>query len=302
MKQYPNLYLLGAAKCGTTSLHNYLSQHPDICMSIPKEPFFFEVEYERGLDFYMEKYFRHYSGQSVIGDGRHRHLYLPFVLPRIKENAPSDAKFLVIVRHPVDRAYSHWWHFYSRGIENKLFVEAIDDNIKRIQEGPHFVSEQDALLYKKSFDWNDGFSPYRSYVDSGFYAEQIQRYIDSFGSDRIKILFLSDLISDPDSVMASIFEFIGVSSDLQIKFTTNNVSLSAMGVTIFNMLKNIPGRKIFPKFLRTALSDRIQRTFSASKKGSLMPTDLRKRLISIYEPYTLKLEHMTGRLLEGWRE
>jgi hypothetical protein len=74
----PTFLLLGAAKCGTTSLAYYLSQHPDVCFSDPKEPIFFEAEYEKGLDHYWQKYFQAWSGERAIGEGRPWNLYLPF--------------------------------------------------------------------------------------------------------------------------------------------------------------------------------------------------------------------------------
>lgn len=139
-----NLFVLGAAKCGTTTLHHYLNQHPSILMAHPKEPLFFEAEYECGNDFYHEKYFATWDGQPIQGEARHRNLYLPFVVPRIKAYAPDDAKFLVILRNPVDRAYSHWWHNYSWGDEKKSFEEAIEDNLERLEKGHLFETEQDA--------------------------------------------------------------------------------------------------------------------------------------------------------------
>lgn len=301
MKQFPNLYVLGAAKCGTTSLHYYLAQHPDICMSVPKEPFFFEAEYERGIDYYCDKYFSHWSGQPVVGDARHRNLYLPFVLPRIKECAHSDAKFLVIVRHPVDRAYSHWWHNYSRGIEKKSFADAIESNFRRLEVGPFFESEPDAALYKKTFDYKSGSSPYESYVDSGFYAEQIRRFVDAFGVKKVKVLFLDDLMVNPKMVMTDVFQFIGVNDNQHIDYSKNNEALSMAGINIFTFLKKLPGRKLFPKPLRAIVSNKIQEYFRGEKQAGLIPNDMRGRLLAIYAPHTSELEHMTGRMLDNWR-
>ena len=72
-----------AAEAGTTSLYYYLSQHPDICMSHPKEPMYFWAEYESGSDFYLGKYFKHWNGQSHVGEASHRNLFFPFVPSRI---------------------------------------------------------------------------------------------------------------------------------------------------------------------------------------------------------------------------
>jgi hypothetical protein len=90
----PNFFILGAAKCGTSSLRGYLSRHPEVFMSDPKEPFFFEAEYEKGFDFYWRRYFSDWQGEPAIGEARHRNLFLPYVTKRIAASVP-DAKLLM---------------------------------------------------------------------------------------------------------------------------------------------------------------------------------------------------------------
>lgn len=94
---YPDFFILGAAKCGTTSLHAWLDFHPDILMSDPKEPFFFEAEYERGREYYRETYFKHWQGQPLTGDARHRNLYFSYIPERIRELNPA-ARFIILLR------------------------------------------------------------------------------------------------------------------------------------------------------------------------------------------------------------
>src|SRR5437016_1099947 len=84
----PSIFLLGAAKCGTTTLSTLLEGLPDVCFSVSKEPWFFEVEYEQGLDYYRRRYFRHWCGESLLAEGRHRNLYLPWVPQRIHTTNP----------------------------------------------------------------------------------------------------------------------------------------------------------------------------------------------------------------------
>ena len=111
----PTFFILGTSKAGTTSLHHYLAQHPDILMSDPKEPPYFRLEYERGAEYYWRTYYRRWSGQRQVGDGSPQNLYLPFVAPRIAASVP-DAKLIVLCRHPVDRAVSAWWHNSRAGL------------------------------------------------------------------------------------------------------------------------------------------------------------------------------------------
>ena len=96
----PDFFILGAAKAGTTSLFELLKLHPDVFMSSPKEPFFFEYEYEKGLGFYSRTYFRGWNGQKRIGEARVSHLLLPFVPGRIRASRP-EARLIAILRDPV---------------------------------------------------------------------------------------------------------------------------------------------------------------------------------------------------------
>ena len=93
----PTFLILGTSKAGSTSLYHYLSQHPDIFMSQPKEPPFFQVEYQRGIDYYWRSYFRKYAGQKEIGEGCTRNLHLPFAScskaasPQLKRSSTASS-------------------------------------------------------------------------------------------------------------------------------------------------------------------------------------------------------------------
>ena len=295
-----NLFVLGAAKCGTTSLHHYLDQHLSIQMAHPKEPLFFEAEFELGYDYYLEKYFSGWTGQSILGEARHRNLYLPFVVPRIKAYASDDAKFLVILRNPVDRAYSHWWHNYSWGDEKRGFEEAVEVNLRRLENGPFFESHEEAVLYRETLNFRTGFSPYASYIDSGFYAEQIQRYIDAFGADRVKIMFLEDLLADPMAEMKKVFHFLGLSSNNELSFSIQNKANSKTGKKILRIIKNIPGKKILPSKFRSYLYQSIRNNFQRKAQTNTYSPALKRELISLYEPHIRELEILTMHDLSHW--
>jgi len=119
-----HFFILGAAKCGTSSLYYYLDQHPEILMSTPKETLFFEKEYHQGVDYFRSKYFPNYNGETFLGEARHRNLYLPYIPDRLAKSFP-DAKLIIMLRNPVDRAYSHYVHCKNRGIEALNFKDAI---------------------------------------------------------------------------------------------------------------------------------------------------------------------------------
>jgi hypothetical protein len=216
----PDFFLLGAAKAGTTSLHHWLSQHPDVCMSEPKEPFFFEAEYERGLGFYLEKYFRHCHDKQLLGGARHRNLYLPYVPARIRASC-RDPKFIAILRNPVDRAYSHWWHWYRLGQEDLPFGAAIRADAERIEAGFGVFTPEDIAEYVQLIG-TSGRGPYRTYLDSGYYAEQLERYFGLFPRNRFKIVLFEQLVADPTAVVREICEFLGVDAAARIDYAARN--------------------------------------------------------------------------------
>jgi hypothetical protein len=206
----PNLFVLGAAKCGTTSLHVWLNKHPEICMSSPKEPFFFESEFRLGISHYRKKYYAHWKGERFVGESRHRNLYLPYVASRVFSTSPG-AKLIVLVRNPSIRAISHWWHWYSRGIEKLPLQEALDRDSERISAGYRYRTVAEIGLYELSLD-RRGVGLYRTYLDSGYYEEQIERYLAYYDRAQMKVVFFEDLVRRPKEVMRELFEYLGVSS------------------------------------------------------------------------------------------
>jgi hypothetical protein len=236
----PSFYILGAAKCGTTSLHYYLSQHPDVCISQPKEPHYFEIEYENGSEFYRNKYFGHYKGECAVGDARAANLYVPYVPERIKDISPN-AKLIVLLRNPIMRAYSHWYQFYTMGIEPLSFDEGIAADIERIESGINFEGKEGKKLwqhYVSSFD--TGKLVYRTYVDRGYYLKQIERYLKYYDLSQIKIILFDDLKRIPKKIVADIFKFIGVDfSYSNIDFTVKNAALPKFFGKIVRIMKTI---------------------------------------------------------------
>ncbi|MEX2132610.1 MAG: sulfotransferase domain-containing protein, partial [Acidimicrobiia bacterium] len=123
MPQLPTFLIAGAMRCGTTSLNAYLREHDEITVGQPKEVHFFDQNYERGIDWYLQ----HFPGSDTakaIGEATPAYLYFPEVAERIATTLP-DVKILLLLRDPVDRAHSHYWHNRSVGREKLEFAEAI---------------------------------------------------------------------------------------------------------------------------------------------------------------------------------
>jgi hypothetical protein len=203
----PSFFVVGAAKSGTTSLHVYLDQHPDIFMSKPKEPFFFEAEYGRGPEYYYRRYFGGWRGEREVGESRHRNLYMPYIPARIQAFNPQ-ARIIAILRNPAARAISHWWHWYARGKESLPLFEALQADLERIQAGQHVRTVEEIERYRQCVG-DEGQGYYRTYLDTGYYLEQLQRYEARFGIDRIHVILMDDF-REPEKTLAGVFRFLDV--------------------------------------------------------------------------------------------
>jgi len=200
--------IVGAQKCGTTSMHNWLGQHPYICMSDPKEPQYFEREYWKGIEFYKEKYFSHYNGETHCGEARVHNLIIKYVPERVKETFP-DAKIIIMVRNPIHRYISAWNHFrvMRPGREIKTLNEAIseDEFTQQFNPNPAFQSEEE---FCTKLDPAGG--PYDcAYLETGVYIDHIRRWSEWFGG--VKVVVMEDLFR-PHKVYNEVLDFIGAGS------------------------------------------------------------------------------------------
>jgi sulfotransferase family protein len=209
--RYPSFFVLGAAKSGTTSLHLQLDQHPEIFMSKPKEPFFFEAEFERGPQFYY-KYFGGWKGETAVGESRHRNLYLPFVPARIHSYNPR-AKLIVVLRNPAERAVSHWWHWRSRGSESLSPWEACEADLARIDAGIKLESPEEIAGYAHDLRRNLR-TDHRTYLDSGYYFEQLQRYMRLFERRQLHVILFDRYVTSPAETLRELFQFLEVNESI----------------------------------------------------------------------------------------
>ena len=198
MEVWPNLFIVGAVKSGTTSLYAYLKQHPDIFFPEMKEPHFFTrpvpSEAQRHLITFVgdeESYLRLYRracGRRFRGDASPSYLWSAEAAAGIAAASP-EARIIVILRDPIERAYAQYLMDYSDGAVDRPFFEALQ------------------------IDWgrpDKGWGVSQLYVELGLYTEQIRRYRTLFGRERVLVLLLEDLKKDAHAVLARIARFLAI--------------------------------------------------------------------------------------------
>ena len=303
----PHFLILGAAKCGTTSLHGWLSQHPQILMSSPKEPVYFELEYDRGPEFYISTYFADWDGHQVLGDSRTANLFFPWVPARIKETNPT-ANLIILLRNPIERCLANWWIEFRRDKEPLHFEEAVLANLERLRQGVRYESAEDF--------WNDGplyqmprytgerhdreyHRPYkrtaaardifRTYVDAGYYAEQIERYLRLFAREQIRIYFAEDLRSRPTEVLQEVCELIGVRTEPIAQITLDS----------HNLNKPMKRSKVVKYWLASRLRGQAIAYGDLRNRPSIRP-EFRQFLAHHFRPFNAELSKLLNRDLSHW--
>jgi hypothetical protein len=203
-RSLPDFIVIGAMKCGTTSLFNYLSQHPSVVRATKKEVHFFDNHFHRGLDWYRAHFPLRYSLRrkaAITGEGSPYYLFHPHAPARIHSAVPG-AKLIVVLRDPVKRAFSHYMHEVSFGREVLSFEDAID----REQERLH--GELDRMLQ------DDGYSSFNhqnfSYLSRGVYADQLEQWLQLFSRDQLLVLRAEDLFSNPSHTLGIATDFLGI--------------------------------------------------------------------------------------------
>jgi len=279
-------------------------------MSLPKEPLFFEKEYNKGLDYYWNNYFSGWRGEILAGEARHRNLYLPYVPSRIAKTFP-DAKLLVIVRNPVDRAYAHYFHRKFRGYENLPFEQALEADLERIERNRSLDSGAIEKDYTSNINEDGTNIYYRTYVDSGYYAEQIERYLELFPEENLLILFLDDMKKDPIGLYFKVLNFLNekmaltADIDFSLKNRRKNQLYEQMSSykkkyikkysTLSSLFETSVTRNL-KVYLKTLTNFVEYKIFARG----IMREKTRSWLVSHYLPHNRRLEILTGRDLSSW--
>ncbi len=207
--------IIGAQKCGTTALAHFLDQHPEIGMARPKEAHAFDHEGHAGawtdalLDEYYGGFFAHLENENVLGEATPVYLYLRSLPPQLQAWNP-ELKLIVILRDPVQRAWSHYRMAVANRLENLPFWLALLVEPLRLWLGASPLAAHSALREN-------------SYRARGLYARQLHRYLSCFRREQLLVISSDELERDHDRALSRVFQFLGVSAHQAIEPERLNV-------------------------------------------------------------------------------
>ena len=276
-----NTFIVGAPKAGTTSLHYYLNQHADVSMSSVKEPNFFSAKEVESL-FYNSKciddsndYHQLFSKEKrqIKGEASVSYLFYENVPKRIYDYN-SEAKIIIMLREPIERAFSH----YLMDCRLGFCSEKLEDIIDNPQSYPQY---------------------FQQYLELGNYYSQLKRYYDIFGKEQLLVIFYEDFKTDTKKVMKSVFSFLQIKQQ-EIDFSIKNPFLLASNALISKLYKFNIIRKgiktIMPEHILSLISSKY---FSAKSKPMLSKAT-EQQLKAFYKPDIFQLEKLLNIDLAKW--
>ena len=233
---YPNLFIPGAAKSGTSTLHDLLNLHPEICMSSLKEPYYLiNTDFDQNISAYNTKYaklFSQNSNATYFGDSSTAYMLFPNFIERVKTHLKKDSKFIFVLRNPIDRIYSHYWYLKGLGSEDSSLKVAIERDKNISPNMSHRLDE----------------GKFKNYYQYGLYGKWLSNFYKEIDEDQIKIVVFEDLKDNPLKVVNSCFNFLGLPEIDNIPEIESNKTIILKYPKIFKFISKITNGNV--KFLK----------------------------------------------------
>jgi len=288
---FPNFFILGAAKAGTTSLHGMLTQHPEIFMTRNKETQFFfnDNEYALGINHYLTTNFSGAWRYPVRGEASPSYFHAPErVAPRLLDSPGRDEmKFVVVLRDPVQRAWSHYLHRVRLCAEPCTFEDAIACEEKRLRNDPHL---------------------WVGYYRDGLYGKLLNEWFEYFPRDRFVIVRYESMVSEWQAMLNNIATHLGVSADYSWnKLEEKNVAGVPRSKWLMRFLADIPaplknaGKLFLGRDQIVHYRELVRRlNTKRSAKPALNP-EVERMLRGRYEEDITTLERLLGADFSAWK-
>jgi hypothetical protein len=270
----PNLIVIGAQKCGTSVLHYYLSLHPEVSMSRPKELNFFieERNWPRGVDWYKS----HFDADALVrGEASPNYTAFPQHegVPERMASVVPDAKLIYMIRDPLERIAAHWVHNYAKRREKGTLAETLAH-------------------------------PNTSYVTRSKYAMQLERFLAHYPKERILIFQQSELRHQRMETLRKVFEFIGVDPDFthprfeqERHQTSGKTRATRLAVRLEKLGRSRRG-KYFPSNFWLVLDDRLP--LRKAIKRPNVKASLSQETLEDLRADAERLRELTGRDFSNW--
>lgn len=280
----PNFLIIGVQKAATTWLAACLQAHPNVFMSKEKEIHFFDKYFDKGQAWY-EAHFDNWAGEGGVGEATPDYISNPSAFQRIHDILGSNIKLIASLRHPVDRAYSGYWH--------------------RLRAGSIPVETDFLTFYRQN----------ERFRSRGNYFVQLSRYLDCFPHENFLILIYEEITKDSRRVVRDCFNFLGVDTEfvpdtLSAKANTGGKDIGALHDRAWAL--RLMSRRVLIKVLPSRLRESIFATGRQSfervayglgpkqKNFERLDEQLRQELISDYMADIKQLEDLLGRDLSIW--
>ena len=204
LRGLPSVLIIGTQKGGTTSLFNYMVQHPAVLAPLSKEVHYFDLNYQRGPTWYRARFPYTYqlrTGTSITLDASPYYLVHPLVPQRAAQQLP-EVKLIALLRDPVDRAFSHYQHEIRGGRESLSFSDAIAAEAERL------AGEEERVRDGRNYY---SYNHHRySYLLRGQYIEQLRRWMEHFPRAQLLVLQSEWLFRDPAAASSAVYQFLGL--------------------------------------------------------------------------------------------
>ena len=292
----PSFFIVGAPKCGTTSLNDYLRQHPALFIPERKELHYFgsDLRFTKTQRPTREDYLAHFDpaqpGQ-IAGEASVWYLFSQLAAKEIHDFCPA-AKIIIMLRNPTDMLYSlHSQYLFESNEDLSDFAAALAAEEDRSQGRrlPPGSNYREGLLYRRV----------------ARFAEQVRRYLDVFPREQIHLIDFDDFSRDTPRVFAETLQFLGVNPAFRCHFEVRNPNKQVHSKSLHSFLNN-PGQlaillgRLFPKSLRRGLVSRLKKANSPTAPRPPLDSELRAELNREFAPDVAALGELLGRDFSKW--
>ena len=302
----PNLFIVGQPKTGTTALHQFLGQHPEIYMSSIKEPHFFCADFhlesdraygkQRFYDFRSEsaylQLFSKAKNVKIAGESSTNYLYSQVAAEKIYNFNP-DAKIIIVLREPAKFLYSLHSHYVKFTEENEpdfLTASALETKRKQEEALSPRVTSPSYLYYSQRVQ----------------YYQQVKRYCDRFKPEQIKVIIFEEFKSANERIFREVLDFLGVEPNFTPEYSAINVNKEVKFKAINNLINNHLAKSISKNLLSQEFNDFVrdnvvEKLLWHQAPKAKIPEEIKLQLMQQYQPEVAKISELLQLdLLSKW--